>query len=365
VATEVTPSIAMDRALFIAKRGTGRVHPNPRVGCVLIHQGSIISEGWHAEFGGPHAEVVTLQSCPHPPADAILVVTLEPCSHHGKTPPCTDAIIASGVRHVVVGAIDPNPIVSNRGIERLRAAGIHVEVGVREAECRSLIRAYAHAITTRSPYVILKLAQSLDGAVASSTGRSAWISSEESRKHVHLLRAEADAVLVGVGTVRADDPQLTVRHVDYPSPRRMIIDHDLSLSTSSTLVETARELPVTVYTSMAVESSQAAIELNKAGVDVVGVPLRGLFLDVQAILQHAFATYNTTSLLVEGGAATASAFLDAGAVNELHLHVAPILLGRGPRWFSFDVSSPSEAPRWDVIEVQRVGSDVHIVCRPK
>lgn len=362
MAATLTLEQAMSHAVVLARRGTGYVSPNPRVGCVLLHHGTIIGEGWHQHYGGPHSEVEALRSCANLPPDATLVVTLEPCSHTGKTPPCADAIIAAGIRHVVVGCVDPNPLVAGRGIERLRSSGIRVDVGVGNDDCVELIRGFSTFITTSRPYVALKLAQSLDGSIMSSTRRSSWITSLASRQHVHALRAEFDAILVGVGTVIADNPLLSVRHVDLPSPRRFVLDPHLRTPIDSQLVQTANTIPTTILTHP--DRVAEADSLRSYGVRVSATPIHEEKVNIASLLTLLHSE-NVTSLLLEGGAATASAFLEADAVDTLHLHVAPMLLGNSPRWFNVNVDDPASAPRWQTARVRLVDSDVHLTYHRK
>jgi len=357
MATTVTVEQAMRHAVSLAYQGTGHVSPNPRVGCVLLHNNQLVGKGWHKQFGGPHAEIEALLSCPSVPQGTTLVVTLEPCSHTGKTPPCADAIIASGIRHVVVGCTDPNPLVAGRGIERLRATGITVDVGVCHEECTALIRTFATHITMGRPHVAVKLAQSIDGSITSFTRKSAWITGEASRTKVHALRAEFDAILVGVGTVIADDPQLTVRHVNLPSPRRFVLDPQLRTPLSCRLVTSANNIPTTIFTRP--DCAANADAFRQAGVHIEPLPFVEGRANLTALLDFLHSC-NVTSLLVEGGAATASAFLEDNVVDELHIHIAPILLGNSPRWFRLDVDEPAQAPRWHLAHTETVDSDVHL-----
>lgn len=360
MASSVTFEQAMQHAIALARRGTGYVSPNPRVGCVIVHDGTIIGEGWHRQFGGPHAEIEALRACPTVPDNSTLVVTLEPCSHTGKTPPCADAIINSGINHVVIGCVDPNPQVAGRGIQRLRNAGIRVDVGLCQAECEDLIRAFTKYMTHHKPYVTLKLAQSLDGSITSASGKSRWITGEASRHAVQKLRAEHDAILVGVGTIVADDPLLTVRDLASPSPRRFIIDPHLRTPTGSKVVSTADTVQTTIITTHVTAKSLQPYRDHH--VRVVELPFAEGRLHIPSLLDFLHSD-SVTSLLVEGGAATASAFLEADAVDELRLHIAPILLGNSPRWYSATVPSPSLAHRWKLQAHARVDSDIHLTYR--
>lgn len=361
----MTPEAAMDRALDLARNGYGRVSPNPLVGCVILQGENILAEGWHESFGGPHAEAHALSQLPHVPSDAILVCTLEPCSHTGKTPPCADAIIASGVRHVVVGTTDPNPVVAGRGIERMRAAGIRVDVGIREAECAWMNRFFLYAIQHRSPYCILKVAQSIDGCVATSTGESAWITNEETRARVHELRAGVDAVCVGSGTVRSDNPSLTVRLVQGRNPLRMVLDSRLSLPAEMN-VYSADARTIVFCTCEGYNEQRAAI-LRAQGVEVEQVSGNAAgTVDIADALQRAYDAYGVQSILFEPGSTLASALVAASVPHELHVCIAPKIIGDGRRAFgSLHTSALSHAPEFRLHSSQRIQDDTYMVFTKK
>ncbi|MBN1511829.1 MAG: bifunctional diaminohydroxyphosphoribosylaminopyrimidine deaminase/5-amino-6-(5-phosphoribosylamino)uracil reductase RibD [Phycisphaerae bacterium] len=319
----------MARALRLARRGQGRVEPNPMVGCVLVRAGRIVGEGWHRRFGGPHAEVEALRRAGRRARGATAYVTLEPCCHHGKTPPCTDALLHAGVSRVVAAMVDPNPLVRGRGIRRLRNAGVRVDVGLLEDEARSLNRPFCTRIETGLPYVILKWAQSLDGRIATRTGQSKWISCEASRRRVHQLRARMDAVLIGSGTALADDPMLTAR--DVPVRRvatRVVLDSRLRLPVSSKLVQTAGQFPTLVFTSRKALTAhgRTATCLKSHGVELIACPTGRTGIDLRCALR-ALARRGATNVLVEGGSQILGSFWDAGLANETYVFVAPILLG--------------------------------------
>ena len=232
----------MRRAIELAKMGGGYVHPNPLVGCVVVKDGEIIAEGYHEKYGEFHAERNALTSCKSETKGASLYVTLEPCCHYGKTPPCTDIIIEKGIKKVYVGILDPNPLVAGKGVKRLQDAGIEVEVGLCADEIRELNKVFLKYITTKRPYVIMKTAMTLDGKIAAFTGDSKWVTNEESRKIVHQLRSEMAGVIVGIGTVLADDPMLNVRlDGDHHQPARIVVDSNLRIPIDSQLVKTAKE----------------------------------------------------------------------------------------------------------------------------
>ncbi len=314
----------MRRALRLAARGAGRVAPNPLVGCVLTRDGRTVGEGWHREYGGPHAEVEALRAAGDAARGATAYVTLEPCDHWGKTPPCTGALLAAGVARVVVAVRDPFPAAAG-GAERLRAAGVPVEVGVLEAEARELNAPFLFAAAGAArPWVTLKLALSLDGAVADHTRGPGWLTGAEARRAVHRLRAAHDAVAVGIGTALADDPELTVR--DAPAPRapplRVVFDRGARLPLGGRLARTAREVPAAVVCAPDAPAERVRA-LVGAGVRVVRADDLGGAL---AVLRR---DHGVRSLLAEGGARLSGALWGADLVDRLVIFRAPVVLGAG------------------------------------
>ncbi|MFM7773406.1 MAG: bifunctional diaminohydroxyphosphoribosylaminopyrimidine deaminase/5-amino-6-(5-phosphoribosylamino)uracil reductase RibD [Candidatus Kapaibacterium sp.] len=354
----------MDRAVELAHRGQGHVAPNPLVGCVILHDGDIIAEGWHERFGGPHAEVNAIGALRSVPERAVLVCTLEPCSHTGKTPPCADAIIAAGIKHVVVGTVDPFHEVAGRGIERLRDAGVRVDVGVKEKECAWMNRMFLHAVVHEEPYVILKIAQSLDGCVATSRGESAWITNEHSRRSVHRLRSVVDAVCVGSGTVAHDDPSLTVRLCEGRNPVRIVIDTDLRAPVERSVYDSlSRSI---VCCSPEASRAPASATLQKRGVTVVPVPLTDGHVDLREMMRIMYKEYAIQSVLVEAGPGLASAMINADIPQELHLYVAPVLLGDGLRAFDrVHTGLLNDARRFALHSADRLEDDLHITLTKK
>jgi len=315
----------MRHALALAARGRGAVEPNPMVGAVVLDAaGAVVGEGWHQRLGGPHAEVYALAAARERARGGTLVVTLEPCCHHGYTPPCTNAVIATGVASVVAAMTDPFPRVAGGGVARLREAGVVVEVGVCEAEARRLNAAYLKLLATGRPWVHLKWAASLDGKTATRTGDSQWISGPESRRRVHELRGAVDAVVVGRGTVEADDPLLTARPPGPRTATRVVLTASGRLPERCRLRETAREVPVLVFTAAGNEPRLAGWAAD--GAEVLPLPAGDGGLSVDDVLVE-LGRRRMTHVLVEGGAAVHGAFLDAGAVDELHVFVAPVLIG--------------------------------------
>lgn len=325
----------MRRALRLARRGYGQTSPNPMVGAVLVRSGQVIGQGFHQRAGLPHAEIEALRRAErrgHNPRGATLYVTLEPCSTHGRTPPCTDAIIAAGIKRVVVAATDPNPRHAGRGFALLRRAGIKVVQGVLSAEAAQLNEVFNHWIVHRTPFVTVKAAMSLDGKIATRTGESKWITGPESRAYAMHLRAGADAILVGVNTVLADDPALTVRAVDGPGakmagarqPRRIVLDSQARTPLSSRLVvDDFADLTTIVVTKEAPERRVKALA-GKVRVEVA--PVRRGGIDLHGLLQR-LGEREITSLLVEGGGEVNASFLFSGLAQRVAFFYAPKIIG--------------------------------------
>jgi diaminohydroxyphosphoribosylaminopyrimidine deaminase/5-amino-6-(5-phosphoribosylamino)uracil reductase len=345
----------MRRALELARLGWGQTAPNPMVGAVVVRDGAIVGEGYHTRFGAAHAEVEALSAAGERAQGATVYVTLEPCAHFGKTPPCADALIAARVARVVVAARDPNREAAG-GIERLRDAGIAVTLGVVESETRELNAPFFHSFTEKRPWITLKLALSLDGAVADAAGHSRWITGAESRRVVHEMRAGSDAIGVGIGTVLTDNPSLTVRDVPSPrvAPRRVVFDRGARLPVGSVLARTARDIPTIVIA----ESPPAAraTALTALGVRVIDATSLRVALD-------ALGDAGIRSLLVEGGARLAGALIGAGMVDRLVIFQGTAMLGAGALG-AFAFVSPTEverAPRWRALERCEIGADTMTV----
>ncbi len=352
--------LMMDKALALGK--LGEPSPNPHVGCVIADGDRVLAEGYHESVGLDHAEVVALTRAGEQARGKTLYVTLEPCNHEGRTSPCVDAIIKAGIKRVVVGCPDPNPTVTGGGIARLRNAGIEVTVGVREAQAMELIRAWTKYITHRQTYLSLKLALSLDGRIATRTGDSQWVTGEESLKQVHALRAEHDAVMVGINTVLSDDPLLTVRHVSGSSPARVVIDSKLRIPTNSRLVATAQEAPTCVITTGA--GSRAIAEtLEGKGISVIFVPATAEGRCDMAVALRELAAREVVSVLCEGGAELAGSLLANRLADELHAFIAPLMLGPRGRPGVADWAGPetlADAPRIEQPRWELCGVDAHV-----
>ncbi len=319
----------LSRAIELAQKGLGRVHPNPVVGAVIVRDGVVVGEGWHDEYGGAHAEVRAIQACGG--ADlrgATIYVSLEPCCHEGKTPPCTEAILRSGLTRVVVASDDPTEKAAGRGLGILRDEGVTVDVagGELAAQARLLNQAFRKHARTGRPWVLFKSAMTLDGKVATGAGDSKWISSDQSRERAHHWRATVDAVGVGIGTALADDPQLTARLPGvHRQPRRVVFDSTARLPLTSQLVQMAPEIPLTVVVSRAAARSTTD-SLERAGADVIVATGEHEHARVRSALDQ-LGDHDVCSLLLEGGPKLAGAFLDAGEIDEIRLFIAPLILG--------------------------------------
>ncbi|MFP4229063.1 MAG: bifunctional diaminohydroxyphosphoribosylaminopyrimidine deaminase/5-amino-6-(5-phosphoribosylamino)uracil reductase RibD [Salinivenus sp.] len=331
----------MERALGRAREGAGHVSPNPMVGAVLVMpDGTVLGEGAHRQYGGPHAEARAIQDAeqrdgPDALRNATLYVTLEPCSHHGKTPPCTDLIVEKRIPRVVVGTVDPYPTARGKGIQHLRDQGIAVELGVCERACRRLNEAFFHHVETGRPLVTLKVAQTLDGRVATRTGDSQWITGEAARTLVHQWRADLDGVLVGTGTARSDDPRLTVRHVDGPQPLRLVLDREGALPPDRTLFTDAHAARTLAVIGENRPAPAYADRLEDAGGHLLCIPeTADAHLDLRALLQclgtdAGHEAEPLQSLLVEAGPGLATALLRQDLVDRFFCFVAPKVVGRG------------------------------------
>ena len=330
----------MQRAIALAKKGAGFVNPNPMVGCVVVKDNEIITEGYHEYYGGLHAERNALTNTTADCKDATLYVTLEPCCHYGKTPPCTEIIIEKGIKKVVVGLLDPNPLVAGKGIKILKDAGIEVITGVEVEKIKDLNKVFLKYIKTKRPYVLLKTAMTLDGKIASYTGDSKWITNEKSRKLVHKLRSEMMGIVAGIGTVKADNPMLNCRlEVQQPTansqqpnihqPIRIIIDTKASISLESNIVKTANEYKtiLAIGQQSTVDSQQTKIdELKSLNVDILYCEEKDGHVDINDLMIK-LGQKGIDSILLEGGATLNAAFLEAGCVDEVYAFIAPKIIG--------------------------------------
>lgn len=320
----MTDAEYMGLALELAKRGMGWASPNPMVGAVIVKEGRIIGKGWHARCGQAHAERNALAHCTEDPAGATMYVTLEPCCHQGRQPPCTEAVLAAGIARVVIGSDDPNPLVAGKGIEILRRGGVTVETGVLKEECDALNQVFFHYIRTKRPYVVLKYAMTLDGKIATRAGLSRWITGEEARAQVHRDRHRYSAILVGVGTVLADDPLLTCRMEGGRNPVRVVCDSHLRTPLESQLVRTAREVPTILATVCS--DPEACRPYEEAGCRVWVLPQQDGRVDLDALMQRLGAA-EIDSLLLEGGGTLNWSALSQGLVQKVQAYIAPKLFG--------------------------------------
>jgi diaminohydroxyphosphoribosylaminopyrimidine deaminase / 5-amino-6-(5-phosphoribosylamino)uracil reductase len=348
----------MRRALQLAARAQGRTAPNPMVGAVVVRDGACVGEGYHHRAGEPHAEALALAAAGPLAAGADLYVTLEPCAHHGRTPPCVNAVLRAGVGRVFAAMRDPDERVAGRGIEELRRRGVAVEVGLLEPEARALNEAYMKFKQRGVPFVTLKVAMTLDGKIASATGDSRWVTGEAARRYAHRLRDRHDAVLVGIGTARADDPLLTARLPGARNPMRVILDTCAALPLESALARTAPEVPTLLACGPDPPAERARV-LAAQGVELLPLPLQGAHPSLDALLR-ALARRSVMSLLVEGGAEVAASFLDAGAVDRLEFFLAPKIIGG--RTAPGPVGGPGRPRMADALpihnlKVRRLGQD--------
>jgi diaminohydroxyphosphoribosylaminopyrimidine deaminase/5-amino-6-(5-phosphoribosylamino)uracil reductase len=371
----VKDEIYMRRALDLAAGGLGNVEPNPMVGAVVVKNGQVVGEGYHQRFSGPHAEVHALRAAGPRARGATLYVTLEPCCHFGKTPPCTEAIVAAGVSRVVCAMIDPFPKVSGGGVKVLRQQGVAVDVGLLQAEAADLNKVFLKRMEKGKPFVIAKWAQSLDGAVATASGESRWISSPQSREAVHVLRGRMDAIIVGLGTVLRDDPMLTARPVNADDVKRtavrVVFDSQCNLPPRSQLVKSAGQAPVLVACSkrQSAAGTGRADALRKKGVGIV--PLRGSGRGnphprFGELLEH-LHSLGYANVLLEGGPQLLASALREREVDEVHIFMAPrVIPGKEAKRpiLGMDLRKLADAPRLEIISVADSGGDIYAIARP-
>lgn len=362
-----TPSASdediMREAIALAKKGSGRTSPNPVVGALIVKGGKVIARGWHRKAGWPHAEVEALAGLEKSgikAAGATLYVTLEPCCHFGKTPPCTDSIIRSGIKKVVTGATDPNPLVSGNGISKLRAAGIRVTTGVLAGECAALNEAYSKYIVTGIPFITLKLASTLDGRIATSAGESKWITGIKARSLVHRLRALNDAVMAGSNTIIKDDPELTVRLARGKNPVRVILDSALKTPLSAKVFRGVKQGSARLIIFTTQKATAQKMEKAKAlGAEVIKVPGDKNGVDVRSALAE-LGKRGVTSVFAEGGGRLAATLLKAGLVDKLYYFIAPRLIGADgvASVAALDLKALKAAPLLKDVKIRKIGPDI-------
>lgn len=350
----------MARALRLAESGFNSTTPNPRVGCVIVKNGKIIGEGWHQKAGEPHAEINALMQASMAAQGATVYVTLEPCSHHGRTPPCADALIGAGVAKVIAAMQDPNPSVSGQGLARLKSAGVEIHNGLMEAEARMLNAGFIKRMVYGHPFVRIKTASSLDGKTALSSGESKWITGEAARADVHLLRARSCAILTGVNTVLADNPQLNVRGIDTPrQPMKVIVDSTLRTPPGALLLQGARTL-----IACAELNSRKAAALEAAGAEILCLPGPDGKVDLNALLSR-LAQKGINEVMTEAGPGLNGALLAAGLVDEWVQYLSPCLLGSKARPL-FELAEPStmqDRLNWKLIDQRMIGQDLRLTWR--
>lgn len=338
----------MATALRLATKGLGKTSPNPVVGCLLFKNGHVIARDYHHKAGQLHAEILVLKKAGAEAAGAIVYVTLEPCSIYGRTPPCTEEIIKAKVKKVVIGAIDPNPQVKGRGVQALKKAGIEVVTGILQRECERINMAYNKYIITGLPLVTVKFAQSLDGRIATRSGSSQWVSSQQSLKFTHRLRAQNDAVLIGAGTANRDNPQLTVRLVKGRNPIRIILSESAKLKKNLKLL-TDKSAPTILATS-----SQARVDLD---VETISLPKKSEGLDLEALLRK-LADRGIISLMVEGGSKVITSFLKQSLVDRMIIIIAPIVIGKGIEAVAdLHIENINQTLKFKNIEYKKISSD--------
>jgi diaminohydroxyphosphoribosylaminopyrimidine deaminase / 5-amino-6-(5-phosphoribosylamino)uracil reductase len=356
----------MKRALALARRGVGKTAPNPAVGCVLVRDGDIVGDGWHRKAGTPHAEIHALASAGARACGATVYVTLEPCSHFGQTGPCVDALIRAGVARVFVGMSDPNPLVNGKGVALLRAAGIPIHVGILEQECRALNEPFIKHVITGLPFVILKSAMTLDGKTATACGDSKWITSEKSRKYVHKLRAVVDAVMVGVGTVAADDPLLTCRMgVTGKDPLRIVVDSSLRIPREAKVLRTASAVKTVVATT--VHDSELCAAVTDSGAELLVCRAVSGKVDLFDLFEQ-LGKRGIQSVLLEGGSQLAGAAVRQRLIDKFLLFYAPKILG-GDDGFGLcagsGVASMGDAYRLRDVRITRFDDDFLVTGYPE
>lgn len=346
----------MRHAIELARGGAGRVSPNPLVGCVVVRDNDIIAEGFHEQYGSAHAEINAINTCAASELDgATMYVTLEPCAHYGKQPPCAEAIAKTSISRVVVGCADPNPMVSGKGLDILRDAGKEVALGIEQESCMWLARYFLYNVTNGLPYVVAKIATSLDGKISTGSDAERWLTNEESRAQVHVLRSELDAVMVGVGTIIADDPLLNVRHGGGRDPIRVIIDPECRIPDSAHVVRTINKQRTIIIASSRASTQARITHLCTLGAEVVALDSAERQIPPLEIARALFER-GIRSVLLEGGPVTLDNFMRAKLVQEVHIHEAQRRIGSGRAW-----AVHLDPTTWQLLQTEHVGTDIHTV----
>ena len=348
----------MKRALYLAEKGRGRTSPNPMVGAVLVKDGRVVGEGHHIKAGEAHAEILALRQAGEEAKGATLYLNLEPCTHYGRTPPCAPAVIEAGVRRVVIGMEDPNPLVRGKGLESLRSAGLNVQIGVLENPCRRLNEAFCKYIVKKEPFVILKAAATLDGKIAAREGDSKWISGEGSRRLVHRLRNQVDGIVVGIGTIVKDDPMLTARIKGGKDPDRVILDSRLRIPENAKVIQISPWKTIVATTELAPEDKR--VRLEKKGVRILVLDSEEGRVSLKTCLSR-LGEMEMVTVMVEGGSQVNGAFLDEGLIDKILLFLSPKLIGDHQAIGIFGgkgVASIKEAISLNEFRVRRIGGDL-------
>ena len=346
-------------AMEIAKKGKGEVSPNPLVGCIIVKNDKIIGAGYHQKYGYNHAEINAINSVTENISGSTLYVNLEPCSHHGKTPPCVDKIIDKGIKRVVIGTLDMNPLVSGKGIKKLKKAGIEVKVGLLEKECIELNKFFFKYITKKIPYVTLKAAQTLDGKIADSNYDSKWITSVDARRRVHSLRSQYDAVLIGAGTVKKDNPNLTVRLTEGRNPKRIVIDDKLTLPIESKIFAGSEKNLIILTCERSAGKKKKINKILSKGARILFIrESENGKMDLKAALKE-LAALEIASILIEGGNKIFTSFIKQNLFDEFLLFVAPKLLGEGiPTIGNLGIKNIRKAMKLRINNVEKLGEDI-------
>lgn len=349
----------MKRALELAEKGMGYTSPNPMVGCVVVKDGKIVAEGYHERCGGYHAERNALLSCDEDVSGAELYVTLEPCCHYGKTPPCTEIIIEKGIKKVYVGSMDSNPLVGGKGVKILKDAGIQVECGILKKECDRLNEVFFHYIQKKTPFVVMKYAMTLDGKIASYTGDSKWVTGESARNHVQLLRKKYSGILVGIRTVKEDNPMLNCRIEEGCDPVRIICDSNLSISLDSEIVKTGKNIKTII--AYAKENKEKITALEKENITLIQAERNGK-VDLKSLLKQ-LGEMGIDSVLVEGGGEIHGAFLEENLVNKVYAYIAPKVVGGATAKTpvgGIGLKTMEDAKKLKNVQIEQLGKDILI-----
>ena len=353
----------MKLALQLARKGLGQTSPNPMVGAIIVKGKRPIAKGYHRRFGGKHAEINAIESAAESVRGATLYVTLEPCCHYGKTPPCVDTIVQNKIKRIVIGCLDPNPLVNGKSVEILKQQGVETEVGVLEDECRSLNESHFKYVTTGVPLVTLKFAQTLDGRIATATGHSRWISSEKFQCLAHKLRAANDAIMVGVDTVLVDNPQLTVRLVKGSSPVRIVLDSKLRIPHDAQILGN-QELARTIIATTTPADKTKFSGLFEAGIEVLAIPENEEGNVDLKVLLGMLGKRNISSVLVEGGGGVITSMLRQNLVDKMVVAVAPRIMGRGVEAVGeLNIGEVNQAIKLNFVKTYRLGEDLVIEAR--